>query len=97
MVGERTALARAAWRALCPGRAARGPCVTPWGRGKGGCGAGVTREPGWALGGGQGGGAGEAPGREAGLGLCPAVAPRPAEAPPCPAVPCRGQLVNFIV
>lgn len=30
---------------------------------------------------------------EAGLGLCPAVVPRPAEALPCPAVPRLGSLL----
>lgn len=35
-------------------------------------------------------GAGEGPGLEAGLGLCPVVAPKPVEALPCPAMPRLG-------
>lgn len=64
-------------------------CVPEWGRGKDGCvGWGwhwSQAGPWWA---GRVAGAGEGPGLEAGLGLCPAVAPRPWRpygAPPCPA------------
>jgi hypothetical protein len=72
-------------------------CVNHVFLGKGRHGMGVAPEPSWGMGGRQDDWGREGPGSEAGLGLCPAAAPWPAEAQPCPAVPRLGRLVNFIV
>lgn len=63
-------------------------CVPAWGRAEGRRGVGVSWREAGPWGAGRAAGAGEGPGLEAGLGLCPAVVPgqrRPRHAPPCPA------------